>query len=531
MSFKSRNGVVYTPDQVSKAVIENLRARDQRGSLEVLEPSAGDGSFLRALRGSLPNFRVTAVDKSKWAYKTLVSDYPDVSCLHSDFLSWQQASANSQFDWVVGNPPFVRHSSLTKLSKRSVSKLQQLRPDLPFNLSNLWAAFLVAALDALRPNGLLAFVLPYELLGNRYGKSIQRWLNAEIGSVDIYISKTRAFLGIDQDAIVLVVEKTELHRHFKIHLVDSLADIGDRCSIHASADVKAGCPISHQKLLLTTEALELVDRLSNALPKLADITESSAGIVTGANSYFIQPMSVWEERGLDMWARPIVQKVSDLDGKYSIEESDLRAWTEAGDVKAVLDFNNEVLEDLTDEALDYLAALTDAKVDKRYKCSTRPLWYQVPMLDAAPLYFFKRSHKRLRFVRNRTKMLTTDGGYRVYPGPGYSPDGVFYSFHNSLTYLMSEVHGRFYGGGVLELTPSEFRSLPIAYEVPTTDQLIKFEKKLSEYGQSSEDRFGDGDRALRRRLQLTEDQLATLQKAHVVVQKHRLRHGRSSIGS
>ena len=38
--------------------------------------------------------------------------------------------------------------------------------------------------------------------------------------------------------------------------------------------------------------------------------------------------------------------------------------------------------------------------------------------------------------------------------------GICYSFYNSLTLLYAEIAGRFYGGGVLELSPKEFRSLP-----------------------------------------------------------------------
>jgi adenine-specific DNA-methyltransferase len=38
-----------------------------------------------------------------------------------------------------------------------------------------------------------------------------------------------------------------------------------------------------------------------------------------------------------------------------------------------------------------------------------------------------------------------------------------FSFYNSLTLVFAETNGRYYGGGVLELTPSEFKKLPIPY--------------------------------------------------------------------
>jgi adenine-specific DNA-methyltransferase len=35
--------------------------------------------------------------------------------------------------------------------------------------------------------------------------------------------------------------------------------------------------------------------------------------------------------------------------------------------------------------------------------------------------------------------------------------------YNSLTLSFAELNGRYYGGGVLELTPNEFKTLPVPY--------------------------------------------------------------------
>ena len=44
---------------------------------------------------------------------------------------------------------------------------------------------------------------------------------------------------------------------------------------------------------------------------------------------------------------------------------------------------------------------------------------------------------------------------------GYIIEDLIFSFYNSLTLAFSELDGRYYGGGVLELTPNEFKNLPI----------------------------------------------------------------------
>jgi adenine-specific DNA-methyltransferase len=42
-------------------------------------------------------------------------------------------------------------------------------------------------------------------------------------------------------------------------------------------------------------------------------------------------------------------------------------------------------------------------------------------------------------------------------------ENFIFSFYNSLTLSFAELHGRYYGGGVLELTPNEFKNLPVPY--------------------------------------------------------------------
>jgi len=45
----------------------------------------------------------------------------------------------------------------------------------------------------------------------------------------------------------------------------------------------------------------------------------------------------------------------------------------------------------------------------------------------------------------------------------YDIENLIFSFYNSLTLSFAELNGRYYGGGVLELTPNEFKNLPVPY--------------------------------------------------------------------
>jgi adenine-specific DNA-methyltransferase len=64
---------------------------------------------------------------------------------------------------------------------------------------------------------------------------------------------------------------------------------------------------------------------------------------------------------------------------------------------------------------------------------------------------------------------------------GFTIESLIFSFYNTLTLLAAEMQGRFYGGGVLELTPNEFKNLPIPYTIcdDFNDFSNMFERKMS----------------------------------------------------
>jgi hypothetical protein len=70
----------------------------------------------------------------------------------------------------------------------------------------------------------------------------------------------------------------------------------------------------------------------------------------------------------------------------------------------------------------------------------------------------KRSHDTPRLIHNRLDALTTDTAYRI-SSTTVDPETLIYCFLNSLTALSAELEGRHYGGGVLELVPSEIEKL------------------------------------------------------------------------
>ena len=104
------------------------------------------------------------------------------------------------------------------------------------------------------------------------------------------------------------------------------------------------------------------------------------------------------------------------------------------------------------------------EINKRYKCSIRDNWYSVPNIyPPSEAWIFKRSHLYPKLIVNSAGIRTTDAAYIITTKNGYNIESFIYSFYNTITLIFAELTGRKYGGGVLELTPNEFKNLPIPY--------------------------------------------------------------------
>jgi hypothetical protein len=122
-----------------------------------------------------------------------------------------------------------------------------------------------------------------------------------------------------------------------------------------------------------------------------------------------------------------------------------------------LDFSAGAIDpDTHDGARRYLRTGVEAGLPARFKCRIREPWFRVPSVRAGTLMLSKRTHRDVRVVLNDSGVVTTDTIYRGWMlVPRLSAPALVASFHNSLTLLSCELEGRSFGGGVLELVPSE----------------------------------------------------------------------------
>ncbi len=109
----------------------------------------------------------------------------------------------------------------------------------------------------------------------------------------------------------------------------------------------------------------------------------------------------------------------------------------------------------------------------------------------------KRSHHYPRVVLNEAGIVTTDTIYRGTPQGrlvGHADD-LTAAFHNSLTLLSAELEGRSFGGGVLELVPSEVSRLLVPFIPGFGAELDRLDSISRSVGES-QDLVDETDRLL-----------------------------------
>ena len=519
------NGVVYTPDEVAEEVVKVGVQGISLELLRVLEPSVGDGAFLRALLANgVIDKRITAVDVDEEATRGLEDKYSAVTIVKADFIEFALRPDTGKFNLIIGNPPFIKRVAYGKEFGDRVKDLAATTGFPLSDLKNAWAAFVVASVHLLEVGGTMALVLPYELITVKYGRAVQLFLVQKGFSMEIFVPDKRAFPEHEQDAVILLARQDgTTSGEIEVSRVDKCSKLSVTRS--ATVDVLQGseAAIDLKAILIDSDTIDLLHRIRKEMATIVDFCGSAPGIVTAANEYFILKDNEVERRGLKPWARRILKKGSYLPKGPVLGEDDLVRISRTEPCN-LIDFFGEGSPMLSETAIQYIEACEAAELHRRYKCRRRKPWYRIPIVEPGDGLFFKRAHVIPRLCVNEAGVLVTDTAYHIRMKDEWNVRNLCFSFYNSLTLLFAEIEGRFYGGGVLELTPEEFRGLPLTMLNPSKAEFERFVEEMSTSTKDPMATMGYSDRQLRGALGISEKQMVGVRTALKCLRVHRMRH-------
>jgi len=461
-------GGFYSPGVLVDLCLDRAAATlGDRSDIRVLEPSSGDGAFLRGLARSVLRDRVEHVEAVELVESEAAKSSQALADLglpgqavHENVLRWAD-SAPADYDLMLANPPFVRFQFISDEDKQRAKGIAAALGTGGNSVSNLWIPVFLVALDKLRVGGVFSVILPTEFLTGVSASSVRNWLLANTTDLTIDLFKPGSFPAVLQEVLVLTGRKTGSQR------VDSACvqfhdhNGGTHSWSHTIA-VGLGTWTSFLLDRGEYEALAAVSAIKD-VRALGSIARFSVSTVTGANNYFCLTGDQVDDNGLRAWAIPLLPRARHAQGLI-FDAEDERQLEVGGSPAWMISFAADKPSPETNMlARRYLEKGCVQGIDQRFKCRVRSPWFRVPVVPAGDLLMSKRSNRYPRVIANHAGVVTTDTIYRgqMLPGSHVSADDFTATFHNSLTLLSAEIEGRSFGGGVLELVPSEISALRV----------------------------------------------------------------------
>lgn len=489
--------------------------------IKILEPSCGDGVFVDAIESSFrcERYRLDAVEISIEALDSANrTERQNVSLFNDDFLFWQPAN---DYDLVIGNPPYIARKRLDQEQAKKCKEIHLSHGLDDREVSNIWTSFVVKSSAMLSDSGMLAFVLPTELLQVNYAKEIRKFLLEEYHRLEIISFKSLAFQDIEQDTVILIAYKnTSMEKGLFFAEVSDIQQLRSQnlnfLGHHGDHNAK------WSSYILSEEDMLFIDTVASKFKRVSDYCKSVAGIVTAANSFFILPTNKVKTLKLSRYVKKIVQKGMLVNGAIEISQHMYDEISKSGKPCYLIDLNGIPESEFHEELVTYLDEGLHSGINERYKCKLRERWFDVPTIWRSEGVFFKRGHLYPKLMVNNADVYVTDSAYRIKMNEEHDIESLTYSFYNSLTLLFSELNGRYYGGGVLELTPNEFKSLPIPFFKINKKEFNIFSEKFNNK-KSIDEILRENNKKILSNCELSDDEIDKIHNIYVKVKNRRLR--------
>lgn len=324
-------GAIFTKNEITEFIMDLAGYAPQTGRLaekRLLEPSCGDGAFLSvAIRRLLDSEKVRrgsidwesaelagaikACDVNsgfiEQARRSVVGQLKAEGCPeskafflaevwieHADFLlkNWP-----NKFDYVIGNPPYVR---IEDVPVGVMGRYRELYP-LCVERADLYVAFFEQGLHLLKPDGMLSFICANRFTKNLYGYSLREHI-AQRFRVRYYLNleHTQPFVTeVSAYPCITVIDRQQ-GGETRAATLDSLTTGNLRLLLDEKDEVESkiwslfskwyenGAPwiATNRKDYLRHSALALKHPL---LEESATGTRVGIGVATGCDEIFILP--------------------------------------------------------------------------------------------------------------------------------------------------------------------------------------------------------------------------------------------------
>lgn len=480
-------GAYYTPPAIAKFILQ--WGISGSNDSKILEPSCGDGVFLKCIgNNEMPYNNVTAIEyEAGEADKARAIALHDSEVINTDFHRFC-LDTDKRFNLVVGNPPFIRYQYYDPKQQKLADEIFKRSKLKRTKLTNAWVTFVIGASQLLTETGKMGFVIPSELLMVKYAQQLRQYLAKKFNKINIISFENLIFEEIQQEVVLLLCEKNGTDEHLIEHIEVKDADGLLTLNPHRLRFPTKKIDFHTDKwtyYFLEKKELELLEKVKRNMSSISTYANVEVGITTGANDYFTVPKSVVTLYDLKEYARPMVGRSVQVNS-LCFTEKDWQINVDSGAKAYLLAFPSGVKENGNDGVRAYIENGEKNGINNGYKTGIRDEWYIIPSIKLSDALFLRRNNLYPKFVLNEAKAYTTDTMHRVFIKKGVNKKAFVASYYNSLSFAFAEILGRNFGGGCLELMPSEVGGIYMPYRVENEaffdeiDRMLRQKKTVDE---------------------------------------------------
>lgn len=465
---KKLRGGYYTPQKLANYITELTLKNDMR----ILEPSCGDGSFLRSIKKMLghSNYNIEKIDAVEYIEeeanksKKVLEDIDNAQVINDDFYNFY-VNCKEKYNLIIGNPPYIRYQYLTTFQREKQAEVLIKNKMKSNKLINSWVFFLVACIELLEKNGKIAFVIPAEIMQVAYAEDLRKYLSKHLAKITIISFNELLFEDAEQEVVVLIGTKKDKEKECLISnsLYDNLNDFIKKYDENNLKYEKILTNDKWTRYYLNEDENNVIEDIKKdkRFRRIGDIGLVNVGITTGNNDYFSLDDNYVKKYDLKKYTKPLIGRSSQTHGLV-FNEDDWNKNVGKGVKAYLLTINENVnVEDMSKEQQEYIKIGEDNEENKGYKCRIRKKWYSVPSIWIPDAFLLRRSNIYPKFVLNGIDAVSTDTMHRIKIKEKYDNKKILLSYYNSISFAFTELCGRSYGGGVLEILPKEAENIII----------------------------------------------------------------------
>jgi len=280
-------GQFFTPKEVANRMVTGSIKYLNKKNFEALDPCFGKGIFLKSLfskKGIDINLDGYEIEKN--FYQSVKKEFDkkgtSLKIFNRDYLT---ANIKKKFDYIIINPPYVRHEILNKNYKnRLIENFEKKFSVILDKKSNLYVYFILKAILDLKMGGICTVIVYDAIDQTKYGKNLLTILENNCTIIKSFKLKT-PFKKVLIDAKVIIFKKVPKKN---IKKKDILKKVGFT-DLENLIQVKRGIGLASKKVFVAKKNDNYFKLSSKIILKPREIDKDSKKIEP-SSAYVFSPV-------------------------------------------------------------------------------------------------------------------------------------------------------------------------------------------------------------------------------------------------